>query len=192
MALTRRLNRLMLGTWLEGEAARQPLGAGTQRPHRARGAVRRREVNVDHGPPTGRLSFIPAQARSSLGTGYSLSIPINLEVRDIEPGFLPGLPLTILSDWTNELDRVVAGTRYQAATMHVASIDELLCREQPNPIEFCLNRRQLPEIRGRGDRRFDLGQQVRVLVVTGFGQMHLVTSPGRPALAGIARFGLVR
>ncbi len=167
------------------------LASGAQYSHRTRGAVRRREVNVDHGPSPSRLGFIPAQARASSRAGRALRIPVNLELSDIKPCFLLGLPLAILSDRTDEVDLVVARTRHQVAPMDIAGIDEVLCRKGSNPVEFGLNPGQLPEVRGRSNRRCHLNQQVWPLVVTRFGEMHLVPSPVRSAFARIARLGLV-
>ena len=76
-----------------------------------------------------------------------------------------------------QIDLVLLAARDAVARSSITSIDQVFARKEVLVGERLLDARKLPEVRGWGDRRLHLRNEMREVVVTSFGQMHLIPHP---------------
>jgi hypothetical protein len=133
----------------------------------------------------------PAEAFVSLWACGLLVFPVDAKMISIEALLLIGLPLMIAAGRTDQIDLVVLLTLEQQFSIHVACIHHMLLREQIFALETFVNE-CCSRIEGnRSGGRFDMGDQVRTVFFTAFGQMDLLSHPGGRALFAVMRLEIV-
>lgn len=157
------------------------------------GAVARRELHLDlvaWATPLGVIGR-PAHTGVALRTGHLLGRPINGKAADIQAIGLPGLPAVIPQGWADHINLMGLLTVHQGFGGHRARIEQVFTRQQLVLGQMLVNRRRNTHL-GGGRRCFDVDHKMRLVVVTGFGEMALVARPGAAtfgAKAGIHRVG---
>src|SRR4051812_47221767 len=112
-----------------------------------------------------------------LRTDDALGLPIDGKMRNIVSFVRECLPTVIWSHRANDTHLMLTLTVDQQSTIHITSVEKMLGREALFGRQFCMNDSWRIKI-GCGSRRGQhMGYQMRCILITTFGQMHLVSQP---------------
>jgi hypothetical protein len=171
--------------------AQCPWGSRGARTVRALGAsptYRLTGGNTDRGMAVSIGSLHPDDAPLPLRADRVFGVPIDHTLGGSEA--VPSLPwpASIVHYRTHKVYTVISTTRPEVVGGDLASIDNLFPRCALAGGQRRLNGGQPGKIGGRGRCGRHIGAQVGGIVVTGFGDMHLVARPFRLALFAITGF----
>ncbi len=117
--------------------------------------------------------------------GRLLPRPVEAEVGGREADPLARLPVVVQSRRAEEIRIVLPATRHEQIRIEEAGVDDMHRWQQRLRLERRVDRwRHLP-VGGGGGRGFDVGDERRAVILTGFGEMDLVPDPGGRALLGV-------
>ncbi|CAG0935951.1 hypothetical protein TFLX_04805 [Thermoflexales bacterium] len=102
------------------------------------------------------------------------------------------LPTGINIDWTDQINPMFFLAVQQEFGTHIARIHQMLLRTQRLIRQVLLDRRRSFIILFNGESSFYLHNEMRLILVAGFGQMDLVADLLNLALAPIAGFRIKR
>ena len=138
------------------------------------------------------LTLGPDLAHFSLQTGDGLPFPIDREVTDIQAIISLSLPTCINSNWSYEVDLVLCLRTDQCVRINVAAVKQVLSRQELFGCQRAVNRLQHLFIRHCSRCGFDIRDQVRSVIITGFSDVGLVPEPLSLALLAVASLWVVR
>src|SRR5262245_55431096 len=116
---------------------------------------------MDNGAWTGGVGLAPAQAWAATRTDRAPLVPLDLEALRDQTVFNPRLPVVVDVDRPYQVDLVLLVAPNHVGGTHIARIDEVLRGQKVLLCQRLLDRQQLRDIGGRGNRGGDLDEQVR-------------------------------
>lgn len=143
----------------------------------------------------------------ALRANRRLDCPINLKGVEGKRARSMGLPTGIWSGWTDHAYAEIGLTIGQEVAGRITAIDQMFIRQQILLLQIRMDVRQHVIVAGGGRGGFDMDNQVRAIVVSGFGEMRLIADPtylvfdlkaglrivrGRLPLRGIEQFFVVQ
>src|SRR5215472_8062989 len=173
---------LHLLAWPQGQGA--PWSACTGDLTRAGFAISLGKLDRDFGVAIAVLSWRPAIARLSLGTRDRLGFPINGKMGEIIAG-LRLIPV-ILESRTNQIYFIIRPALDKLGGIDIARIHQMLIRQQLLFGQTAMNHGERALIWERRRRGLHMGNQLRGLLITGLGEMHLVARPEDRSFLGRA------
>ena len=140
-----------------------------------------------------RLSMAGVQLilRVAFGAGGLLGLPIDVKLARREALFLLSLPFDIGTGGANQIDAIILLTAVQQLGIDIARIDDMLLGQQFLLLEPFMNAGRSRIVGDRSGGRFDMGDQVRAVFLTGFRQMNLKSHPTGGALLAVVSIEII-
>ena len=126
----------------------------------------------------------PADTGVALRAGGLLGLPIDVKLARRETHLLLSLPFDIRARGANQIDTIVLLTAVQQLGIDIACIDQMLVGQQFLLLESFMDAGGSCIVGDKGRGRFDMGDQMRAVLLSGFRQMHLKPHPTGGALRG--------
>ena len=120
---------------------------------------------------------LPLLTLLALRTSYPLRLPVHLELADVVATGCLSLPAHIGTDRSNEFDPVLLLAGHKQVGIDKTSIDKVLFGQQCFGLQGRMNGLCLRHISLMGRRRDDMRDEMNLVVITGFRQMHFVPNP---------------
>ena len=133
----------------------------------------------------------PTDAGVSLRTSCVFCLPVNHKMAGIKPLKHAGLPLVIGSGWSNDLNFIVLLARDEGLGRDITGVKEMLTGSQTFLLKVSMNGFDHCFIGARRRSGCDVGNQMRRVFLSGFGQMDLVSYPRRTPLFAVTRLAIV-
>jgi hypothetical protein len=172
------LDRLVIGLRPDGELARCLVGLGARLADRTRPTGHRRATDAHHGIAGEIPAWRPSHAGLPLRTVGLLRLPVDDEGAHIIA--LARSPLVAIrpEGWAHDIDLMDGLSGDEPLGIDLATIEPVQTREEIARGQVTLNERAHGTIRGGRRRGHDTGAQVQLILLTGFGQVHLAADPG--------------
>src|SRR5712692_8443440 len=172
----------MLSLWMEGNLTRVALCGRTLRTARTGQAILLPKLYMDAITSMSMVGPLPFATGFALRTGDPMSFPINGKVAHAKTLPRSSLPTRVNNDGTKEFDSVVVRAPYEVRAIHISCIQGMHRGQEMFLGQGLMNRLRFLNILGRGGGGLHMDQQMWPLFITGFRQMHFVSSPDRTAL----------
>src|SRR6266567_8202914 len=140
------------------------------------------ELDLDHFIGSVVDGRSPTDTTLSFGADCLLAFPVDEELAGINALLRVGLPLHIATSRTNDFNPVPLLTADQNGCRDIARIEQVLTRGELSLPKIRMDRLRHRLIGRRSSGRGHMGDQVRALFLTGFGEMHFIAGPPRLAL----------
>jgi hypothetical protein len=103
-----------------------------------------------------------------------VTLPIDLEMRHIKPRAGPYLPIRGDGNRTKQLDLMLLLAGQEMGSFHITRIDHMGARQHVLVCQGLMDPGRHLHVLGGGWGGLDVYEEMRQVVVTGFGHMHLV------------------
>jgi hypothetical protein len=133
----------------------------------------------------------PARASLALGADGDLSFPIDHKLSCSKPFCSYRLPTGISGNWTDQINAMLLLTGDQVVRRDISCIDKMLIGTKTTLNQIALNGRERFKIACGGRGGEHIGDQMRQIIITGFGQMYFVTGPLSLAFLAVASIWVV-
>ena len=188
----RRLDGLVLGLRPDGQLARGVFGLGARRAHRAGTARRAVEANTHdwiarHIPP-----WRPSEAGLPLGTAGVLRLPVDDEGAQIIALACPPLMAIRPKRGADHVDLMLGVGGDQEVRIDRAAIEQVRVGEEITLRQVSLDGRPHDAIRGRRRGGHNPRDEVRLIILTGFGEVDLIADPSDATLGAIPGLDVIR
>src|SRR5262245_53711280 len=167
----------MLRFGMERQTSSFGCATGTSLPNTTRSTILAIKRDLKCRLAAGALRGFPGPTRFAHGTEDDFLVPINLKVADIKGLGVMSLPALILTHGPYEVNLVLVLTRDELFARGVGSIDQMDPREATLLLKRLVNRTNDRDILIRGHRRLYMRDDLRGVVVTRLGHMHLIAAP---------------
>ena len=194
LALPGGLECLMVRLWSELHRPGPCFGLGTACAHRAHGTMGRVKWDGDQllAPVLAVLGGSPPTTAMPLGTRDGLCSPIDGTTRHIEALWTAGLPTRVGQHGPHEFHGRREAAVHEVGRIDIACIQEVVAWEQPMRSEMGMHDRRQLDVCGRGRRRFDIGDEMGALLITGPGAVDFLPRPVCLPLRRVAGVNIVR
>jgi hypothetical protein len=186
------LDRLVRGLRPDGELARGIVGLGARLADRTRPAAHRLDTEAHHEIAGDLSAWPPSNAGLPLRTGGRLRLPGDAEGAQIIAWARSPWVARRPEGWAHDLDLMDGRSGDEPLGIDIATIEQVQTGEEMALGQVTLHERAHGTIRGGRQRGHDTGAQVRLIILTGVGQVHLGADPGgatRGAIPGLAILG---
>jgi hypothetical protein len=189
-----RLERLIL--WLGPDGERPP-GVALLRAYAlgyvgTASAIFARELHLDDRIPAIIHGRRPADTRLARRTGRVLLVPIDLEMLDVKAGARASLPVIVSACGPQQIHPIVVPTLNEEVGVQEAGIHDMRARQQAPLLQRGMDLGGCRAVGCWAGGGFDVRDQVRQIILTGFGNMDFVADPLRGVLTGIVGFNVIR
>ena len=116
-------------------------------------------------------------------------LPIHPKLGERQGIRRPGLPTDIRADRPHQLDPILRLTPHEQPRIDKARIGQMFVREQLFGFEGLMDPRRLGDIRGPGESRLDVGDQVRSLIITTLSEVRFIACPSQTPFVAKMGFG---
>ena len=109
----------------------------------------------------------------AFGAGRLLGLPIDVKLTRREALFLLGLPFDIGAGGANQINAIILRAAVQQPGINIAGIDDMLLGQQFFLLEPFMDAGSSRIVGDRSRGRFNMGDQMWAVFLTGFRQMNL-------------------
>jgi hypothetical protein len=185
------LDRLVIGLRPDGELARCIFGLGARLADRTRPTGCRMKTDAHHGIARDIPAWRPSNTGLPLGTVGLLRLPVDDKGTQIIALVCPPLVAIRPEGWAHDINLVDGLSSDEQLGIDIATIEQVYTGEEMARGQVILNERAHDTIRGGRWRGHDTSEQVRLIILTGFGQVHLVADPGDTTLGAISGLDII-
>ena len=133
----------------------------------------------------------PARTELAGRTSRLLLVPIDLDMLGVKTAPFAGLPVIVEARWAQQIHAVVVRTVHEQGGVQEAGVHARGPRQETPLRQRGVELGGCRSIGCRAGRGFAVRNQVRPIILTGFGDRHFVAHPLRRMLTGIGGFGVV-
>ncbi len=133
----------------------------------------------------------PADAGAPLRADGAFPVPVDPEIGGGAAGALARLPVVVAARRPQEFDPVLDLARHQPFRVEESGVHEVGPGQQVAPLERGMDDRGGGTIGGGAGGGGHIGDQLRGVVVAGFGHMHFVADPPGGPLLGVVGVAIV-
>jgi hypothetical protein len=119
----------------------------------------------------------PAATAMALRTRDGLGFPINGKTRDSKALWMAGLPTRVGEHGSYQFYGMREAACHEVGGIDIARVQEVFMWEQPLGCEVGMNDRCHLHVCGRGRGRFDVGDEMGALRITGLRQVDFIARP---------------
>src|SRR5712691_6648939 len=133
----------------------------------------------------------PTAAGMPFRTGGRVVLPVNAKLTYIDAVIGVGLPFHIRTPRSNHFNTILLLTRDQDWCGDISRVEQVLAWGECRFLKICVDRFGHHLISRRSRGRCDMGDEMGMILITGFGQMDFVPGPPCLALFAVACFLIV-
>ena len=185
------LDRLVLGLRPDGKLARRLVGLGARLADRTGATSRAMEADRHDRIARNIPPWRPSDAGVSLGAARLLGFPIDPARAQVIAFSCPTLVAIGAKGRAYDIDLMVGLSGDQECGRHIAAVEQVHVGEEIARGSVILDDRTHDTIRGGRRCGHDASHEVRLTLLTSFGEVDLIADPGDAAFGAIAGLGII-